>query len=163
MTVLKIVGHILSIIFLLSASLSIRISDWFVRKVVGLIEAMTGADVPRDKVKFHVQREMIPKTVYENNRPEHGVVDEKATLAKKTFPISGEDLIAKTKKLISPEVEFGSKNPDLLAEDFQFVFPVVGPLSKTEFVTIFGSFKVKDAFPDTKSNFFWVHCRSYGA
>ena len=57
--------------------------------------------------------------------------------------------------LLSPEkAEFGSKNPDLLAEDFKFIFPIVGPLTKIEFCTIFGGFKLGEAFPDTRRNYF---------
>ena len=56
--------------------------------------------------------------------------------------------------LASPEVAFGSKNPDLLAQDFQFVFPIVGPLEKTEFCTIYGGFKMNEAFPNRASNYF---------
>ena len=40
----------------------------------------------------------------------------------------------------------------LLADDFQFVAPIVGPLSREEFLNAFGSFKVKDAFPDLQDN-----------
>ena len=40
----------------------------------------------------------------------------------------------------------------LLSDDFQFVAPIVGPLSKAEFLAAFGSFKVKDAFPDIQDN-----------
>jgi len=154
MKALKITGHLVSVVLLLSAAYSISILEWIIRKLVDLIQNLTGADIPRDKVQLHTQREKSSKISYEYNKPENGVVDEKVTLSTKKFPISKEELIAKTKKLISPEAEFGSKNPDLLADDFQFVFPVVGPLSKIEFCTIFGSFKVKDAFPDTQSNFF---------
>ena len=42
----------------------------------------------------------------------------------------------------------------LLAEDFQFLFPVVGPLQKAEFIEAFTSFKVREAFPDSRSNFY---------
>ena len=40
----------------------------------------------------------------------------------------------------------------LLADDFQFVAPIIGPLTRPEFVRAFGSFKVRDAFPDLKDN-----------
>ena len=40
------------------------------------------------------------------------------------------------------------------AEDFQFVFPVVGPLKKMEFCTIFGSFKINEAFSESNRNYF---------
>ena len=70
------------------------------------------------------------------------------------FPLDPEKLMALTKQLLSPEAEFGSKNPDLLAEDFKFIFPIVGPLTKIEFCTIFGGFKLREAFPDTRRNYF---------
>ena len=70
------------------------------------------------------------------------------------FPLDPEKLMVLTKQLLSPEAEFGSKNPDLLAEDFKFIFPIVGPLTKIEFCTIFGGFKLREAFPDTRRNYF---------
>ena len=36
----------------------------------------------------------------------------------------------------------------MLAEDFKFVGPVVGPLDKTAFVKAFESFDVYEALPD---------------
>ena len=42
----------------------------------------------------------------------------------------------------------------LLADDFQFVFPFVGPLNKTEFIKIFSSFKLNSSFPDSNNNYF---------
>ena len=50
--------------------------------------------------------------------------------------------------------EFGCLEPDLLADDFQFLFPVVGPLTKTEFVEAFSSFKLRDSFPNSRANFY---------
>ena len=44
--------------------------------------------------------------------------------------------------------------PEVLSEDFQFIFPIVGPLTKEEFTTVFSSFKVADAFPSSKNNYF---------
>ena len=44
--------------------------------------------------------------------------------------------------------EQGSKDPDLLGEDFTFCAPIVGPLGKKEFVEAFKSFNINDAFPD---------------
>merc|ERR1712086_1021746 len=35
--------------------------------------------------------------------------------------------------------EFGGDDPSLLADDFQFVFPVVGPLTKTQFIEAFST------------------------
>ena len=64
-------------------------------------------------------------------------------------------MIDKTHHFIS--TAFGSKEPDVLADDFQFIFPVVGPLSKAEFCKIFGGFQLDKAFPpddDRKDNYF---------
>ena len=49
--------------------------------------------------------------------------------------------------------QFGTKQPDLLSEDFQFIFPVVGPLTKTEFTGAFSSFKVEEAFTGSYNYF----------
>ena len=49
--------------------------------------------------------------------------------------------------------QFGAKQPDLLSEDFQFIFPVVGPLTKKEFTEAFSSFKVEDAFTGSYNYF----------
>lgn len=40
------------------------------------------------------------------------------------------------------------------AEDFQFIFPVVGPLTKPEFIKAFSKFEVRKAFPSAVGNFF---------
>ena len=72
-----------------------------------------------------------------------GELDVAKTLAASSFPIKPEILIKRAKAVLA--AEFGTRpgvDPDdLLSEDFQFVAPVVGPLSKTEFVNAFGSFK----------------------
>ena len=49
--------------------------------------------------------------------------------------------------------QFGAENPDLLSEDFQFIFPVVGPLPKSEFIEAFSSFKVEEAFTGSYNYF----------
>jgi len=46
------------------------------------------------------------------------------------------------------EKKFGTQNSDLLAESFTFSGPVVGPLTKKEFLSTFGSFNFNEAFPD---------------
>ena len=50
----------------------------------------------------------------------------------------------------------GSDPDELLADDFQFVAPIVGPLGKREFLNAFGSFKVKERpcfiYPNRRSS-----------
>ena len=45
------------------------------------------------------------------DKPEIGVLDESETLKNSNFPLEPEKLLALTKQLLSPEAEFGSKNP----------------------------------------------------
>ena len=59
-----------------------------------------------------------------NVNSESGDLDEKETMKNSKFPLDPEKLMVLTKQLLSPEAEFGSKNPDLLAEDFKFIFPI---------------------------------------
>lgn len=63
-----------------------------------------------------------------------------------------QDLIERSYALIRSE--FGCLKPELLSEDFQFECFPVGPLSKAEFVEAFLSFKLRDAFPTGRGNFF---------
>ena len=49
-------------------------------------------------------------------------------ISKSTFKIKPAALVERTKAVINNGI--GLKNADDLAEDFQFIFPVVGPLSK---------------------------------
>jgi hypothetical protein len=69
------------------------------------------------------------------------MVDEAAMLASSTFPVSPETLIANTKRILAKNN--GAEEPALLASDFKFVAPVVGPLGKEEFLKAFASFKIE--------------------
>ena len=133
---IRLIGHVLSVILLVIGSLSIKIVDTIIRFLVNMIKSVTGAKIEKDSMKFHVQREEV-RPEYENK--EIGDIDVKTTLSKSSYPFSPEDLIKKVKVmyylyiylhkspitnfqllfcnlqiLVSPEAEFGSKNPDLL-------------------------------------------------
>jgi len=71
-------------------------------------------------------------------------LDTKAMISQAKFPIKPAQLIAMTKEVINRDI----LDPRDLAEDFVFQFPVVGPLSKEEYLKAVGGFKIKDAFPD---------------
>ena len=86
-----------------------------------------------------------------------------------------DQLVAKAKNVIA--TMFGTLDQDVLAHDFRFVAPVVGPLvgllsaasraktlsqsvcrqGKEEFLRIFGSFKLEDALPDLQENHWGFH------
>jgi len=78
------------------------------------------------------------------------VVDEARMLRDASFPIPADELIQLTKGLLA--ANNGADDPSLLAEDFQFVAPVVGPLGREEFASAFKSFKLKEAFSEWKTN-----------
>lgn len=60
------------------------------------------------------------------------------------FPLKPATLISLAEKFM--ESEF--MDEALFADEFVFQFPIIGPLSKTEFLKAFGSFKLKSIFPD---------------
>ena len=80
------------------------------------------------------------------------MVDEAGMLAQSTFPIAPEDIIAKCKLILAKNN--GGEDPSLLAADFKFVAPVVGPLKKEPFLAAFQSFKLDEGFPDAKFNYY---------
>lgn len=76
-------------------------------------------------------------------------IDERATREANTpdaFPYSPEELIELAK--YATITSFGANDPDILADDFYFKGPVVGPVYKDDFVKVFGSFNLRGAFPD---------------
>ena len=80
----------------------------------------------------------------------YDVVDEEAMLAASTFPIKPDDLIARCKTCLRAGFAVIG---DELADDFQFIGPVVGPLPKDAFVSAVGGFDLTTGFPDMKSNY----------
>ncbi len=71
-------------------------------------------------------------------------MESNAMLAKSTFKIKPSALIQRAKEVIDKDI----LDADDLAEDFVFQFPVVGPLSKAEYLKAVGGFQIKTMFPD---------------
>jgi len=111
----------------------------------------SGEATVRQKRTWHEQRYATQPLYLHEDR---GELDVKAMLAASEFPIRPDELLDKARQVI--DSEFGTKpgcDPkSMLAEDFQFVAPIIGPLKRDEFVRAFGSFKVRDAFPNLKDN-----------
>ena len=76
----------------------------------------------------------------------YDVVDEEKMLRESTFPINPEELIELTKN----NLRKGFANIDL-AEDFEFIGPVVGPLSKETFVNAVAGFELSPGSRVTSS------------
>lgn len=62
------------------------------------------------------------------------------------FPIARDDLIEKTKAWA--QSNNGVDAPEIIADSFQFFGPVVGPLTKAEYLEAVGGFNIYEAFPD---------------
>ena len=83
-----------------------------------------------------------------------GEVDIEGAYKESSFPIAPDDLISRAKEILSPEISVGTKDGGAcIAEDFEFVAAVVGPIPKKEYLAALGSFKLEDSF-DINQNFF---------
>ena len=65
---------------------------------------------------------------YKEQRGNLAELDADAMLAAQSFPISADDLVAKTKSFVASD--YGADDTDVLAHDFLFVGPFIGPLSR---------------------------------
>jgi len=81
-----------------------------------------------------------------------GIVNFEETIKKSNYHIAPDDLIKKCKEVLSSN--FGVDNNNLLADDFRFQAPIVGPLCKADFIRVYGSFKLEQALPDLSENIF---------
>merc|ERR1711976_828028 len=143
---LKSAGNLTCIAFLMLADLLQKILIFITNQSVNLLTLLTQAEIAKDKIPLPSQRLQNSEVVYEKGtnietggEPQFIDVDE--TFKNVKFPFTNDELIEKAKEV-------------LLAEDFQFVFPFVGPLNKTEFIKIFSSFKLNSSFPDSNNNYF---------
>ena len=73
-------------------------------------------------------------------------LDTKSMLAKSQFKIKPDQLIARCKEVVNKNI--GLEDPDDLADDFLFQFPIIGPLTKDAYIKAVKGFKVTDIFPD---------------
>lgn len=74
------------------------------------------------------------------------VLDEAALLKASDFPIAPDALIEKAQTFMA--YNNGLDKPELFAEDFVFVAPVVGPIGKEAYVRALQGFDLASAFPD---------------
>lgn len=134
-------------VILFSASVVQSITSSIALTAVRVIDYLTGT--PACRGAWHAIRytcEAVPCVDWDAE------VDVQKTLKASNFPIKPAELVQLCKEVAAQE--FGCLKPEMLADDFHFVAPVVGPLSKREFTKAFSGFDVRTAFPDQKSNFF---------
>lgn len=84
------------------------------------------------------------------------VLDERAALAKSSFPLS-EDEVIQCAQLYLALNQDEVAAPELLADNFEFKGPIIGPLGKSKYIEQFKSFDFRGAFPDAITN--WHHFR----
>eukprot|EP00171_Calliarthron_tuberculosum_P011645 IDg11645t1 len=107
--------------------------------------------LPNGAVSATAPERLAGRTLTDAQRKQYErmFIDERATREANTpdaFPYSPEELIELAK--YAALTSFGANDPDILADDFYFKGPVVGPVYKDDFVKIFGSFNLRGAFPD---------------
>ncbi|KAL7456731.1 hypothetical protein ACHAWC_008204 [Mediolabrus comicus] len=83
-----------------------------------------------------------------------GEVNIESAYSSSTFPISPSDLITRTKEVLSPQIGIGTQdNGACLADSFEFVAAVVGPINKVEYLNALSSFQLEDSF-NIQQNFY---------
>jgi len=179
-TIVSTAGHVSCICVLLGTNLVIGAIDGTARAVVKAITAVTGARIEQDYRVPHAER---VRTFQDNNDlivhvPNTGpfdggasgpnqIMDPVKTLEKTVaharetnpefFADQSKTFIGdetKLKELATKMIIAEFADPDLLADDFQFLFPVVGPLTRDQFVESFKNFNVRTAFPTSVANFY---------
>jgi hypothetical protein len=81
-------------------------------------------------------------------------IDVSKAFAESKFPIKPDDLIARAKEILGPEISLGIEDGgDCLADDFTFCAAVVGPLPREEYLGALGTFKLEDSFDITQNSF----------
>jgi len=84
-------------------------------------------------------------------------IDESKQLSERPITaLSPEEMIIITKRFLASKGGIGG-DPEMLSGYFTFEGPVVGPLSKEEFVGAIGSVDFNAAFPDFKNEFYGFH------
>jgi len=147
--VTKTLFHIICILILFISSLVVELYQAVIRWIVKIVRNIGGIEFPTEKRLLEIQNREIERT--EPQFSEEHIIDEAQTLAASTFPIKPEDLINKAKAVV--RTTFGCTKPELLDEEFLFVFPVVGPLAKQEFIEAFLKFKIDEAFTGSYNYF----------
>jgi len=145
--IIKTSGHLVCSLDLFLTSVITEQLSSAARRVVSVVSSVTG--IQKNSPKPWVQLYSTEPVVSEEN-----ILNESLMLSRSKFPIKPADLVQRCKNIVHQQ--FGAKQPDLLSEDFQFIFPVVGPLTKKEFTAAFSSFKVEEAFTGSY-NYFGFH------
>jgi hypothetical protein len=181
-TIISTAGHVSCVCVLFGSNLLINVIETTARSIVKVISTVTLAQIEQDSRIPHAEKirtfqddrdDLIicregtgssEKGKSGPNQVMNGQETLKKTVAyaKERYPefsSSSMDILgneSKLKELATNLIcnELGGDDPSLLSNDFQFLFPVVGPLTKKQFVEAFSKFKVREAFPLSSANFY---------
>eukprot|EP00578_Thalassiosira_sp_NH16_P025740 CAMPEP_0181085562 /NCGR_PEP_ID=MMETSP1071-20121207/5294_1 /TAXON_ID=35127 /ORGANISM="Thalassiosira sp., Strain NH16" /LENGTH=163 /DNA_ID=CAMNT_0023167369 /DNA_START=141 /DNA_END=629 /DNA_ORIENTATION=- len=156
-TIVSTAGHVSCVLVLFGTNLLIGAIDGTARSLVKVIATCTGARIEQDhriphpeRIRtFQDDRDDLIVSLPNTGAAEGGksgpdqVMDEAETLARTVAyaaernPKFDKSILGNESKLRELATnlicnELGGDDPSLLAEDFQFVFPVVGPLTKAQ-------------------------------
>lgn len=81
-------------------------------------------------------------------------VDEAGHRMQSTFPFSPEELVVKAKRFLALNDGFAGTVGDMMADEFEFAGPVVGPLSKQAYLDSIVGFNFYEFFPDANFEFY---------
>merc|ERR1712106_259894 len=142
--IFQTVGHLCCTLSLYLVSLVIELLEYVVRKLVSVVITVTGIAKknPQPWIQLYCTEPVLSEKHF---------LDEKIMLSMSDFPIKPAELVEKCKNVVRHT--FGAEKPELLSKDFQFIFPVVGPLPKAEFIEAFSSFKIEEAFTGSYNYF----------
>lgn len=99
----------------------------------------------QDKDKETIPSKHVKENVFE--------LDVEKMISESTFTISPEDLITRVKTII--ENGIGVHEPDDLSDDFQFIFPVIGPLNKKQYLDNLKMFDLETMLPKAKEGLYY--------
>lgn len=147
--VVRLLGHLYCGMIGVASNFITGLIEKAARQLMNLAESLTGTTDTKPQ---------FPKAIVSvapvHEKSHKDFIDEDSTRQLSTFPIKESDLIDKCKEVI--KFQFGCQKPGLLADEFLFIFPVVGPLSKEDFIEIFSSFKMESGLTGSANyyNFF---------
>eukprot|EP00316_Scyphosphaera_apsteinii_P013775 CAMPEP_0119300030 /NCGR_PEP_ID=MMETSP1333-20130426/2028_1 /TAXON_ID=418940 /ORGANISM="Scyphosphaera apsteinii, Strain RCC1455" /LENGTH=222 /DNA_ID=CAMNT_0007301649 /DNA_START=209 /DNA_END=877 /DNA_ORIENTATION=- len=88
-----------------------------------------------------------PLTILADQRGALDLLDESAMHAANDFALSANECIAKAMDFIA--ANYGQKDSSLLADNFEFIGPFVGPLARRDYIEAMeGALNPQDGFPD---------------
>lgn len=103
--------------------------------------------VPAPQLSIAEPTATAPGAIFSDTRGNLAALDEEKMLAAQQFPLAPDELIVKAKDFI--EADYGGADTSWLADEFEFVGPFVGPLTRQQYLdALGGNLNPSQGFPD---------------